>query len=55
MEIGGRGVLEQARTGGSSRSGRGGDYELVATREQSERREGGDLSDLSGIKRIVKG
>lgn len=54
MEIGGRGVLEQTRTGGSGR-GRGGEYELVAMREESERQEVSDPSDMAGIRRVVKG
>eukprot|EP00752_Nemacystus_decipiens_P011015 g9788.t1 len=54
MEIGGRGVLEQNRAVGRGR-GRGGDYELVATREESERREVNDPSDAAGIRRVVKG
>lgn len=50
MEIGGRGVLEQI--GGR---GRGGEYELVATREESERQGVSDPSDVAGIGRVVKG
>lgn len=57
MEIGGRGVLEQTGPGtGSSGRGRGGEYELVATREESERQQqGSNLSDVAGIKRVIKG
>lgn len=57
MEMGGRGVLEQTGTGSSSSSrGRGGgEYELVATREESDGRGGSDLSDVAGIRRVVEG
>eukprot|EP00903_Cladosiphon_okamuranus_P007135 g6930.t1 len=54
MEIGGRGVLEQTRAGGSGR-GRRGEYELVATREDGERQEVSDPSDVAGIRRVVRG
>ena len=54
MEIGGRGVLEQTRAGGSGR-GRGRGYEMVSTREDTERREVSDPSDVAGIRRVVKG
>lgn len=54
MEIGGRGVLEQTRPGGSG-GGRGGEYELVGTREESEREEVSDPSGVAGIRRVVKG
>lgn len=59
----GRGVLEQPGTGStsstSSREGGrgGGEYELVATREEEgERKQDGDVSDTAaGIRRVVSG
>lgn len=56
--IAGRGVLEQPGTNSSSsgrREGRrAGEYELVATREEGEREQDGDVSDAAaGIGRVI--